>query len=249
MVEDKNLKLIQFIVATAQYKNGNGLGTIHIVKYLYIVDYFNSRSENTTLTNWNWKYWIYGPWSLKSYDAVVEAVAEGYIQSKSLQSKHTFTKVNESNEYQFFFCNLGEITSSKLEELGKKVIPNVRTRIALESIIKKYGSNTNPLLNYVYSRTEPMLDVKKGDILNFENLSWPEGNKSKKTPIKKRTLKKAKAIIAKIKAEKPPGYHPPSGKFDDIYIAGMEILDSSDLLEEGATIEAIACVKDILSND
>jgi len=75
-----------------------------------------------------------------------------------------------------------------------------------------------------------MLGVKKGDMLDFDNLSWPEAKKVNEAPIKKKKLKKAKEIMARTKAEKPSGYHPPSGKLDDTYLTGMEILDSDDLL-------------------
>ncbi len=246
MVEPSVLKLIQYIVATATRKGFSSLWTIHVVKYLYLVDYYNAKSESKSLTKWDWKFWNFGPWTAQSYTAVQEAIDKGFIQTKTNYTNRNNSKLDEANEYVAFFVDPSDMTDSEYERLGREVIPHIRTRMALDSMIGKFGFKTNPLLHYVYNRTEPMQDVSKGDLLDFDNLSWPETNKVENKPIKKRKIKKAKSIFEKIKNLDKPTYNPPKGKFDDLYFKCVDILNEQDELEVEDGLTAMASIKDVV---
>ena len=244
MVDVGILKLIQFIVATAVRKRFRSLTTIHIVKYLYLADYFNAKTEGRTITGLEWKFHTYGPWSLNSYRGIEAAVNEKYIQTKVMKNTKKSNKLDESNEYTTFYVDPEKVTDAKYERLGKEVLPKIRTRIALEHIIEKYGLKTNPLLNYVYNRTEPMQDAVKGDGLCFKNLSWPT-RQIENIPLEKRKIKKAKEILKKIKNSETPVYYPPKGEYDDLYFRCVDILNEQDKLEIDEGVEVIASIKDI----
>ena len=48
----------------------------------------------------------------------------------------------------------------------------------------------------------------------------------------------------KIKAEKNKKYSPPPGKFDQIYIQGMQMLEVDGVLEDDESFDGVACVKE-----
>ena len=241
---EKILNLVRFIVATARERGFDRLSTIHIVKYIYIADLFNAKSEGRTLTPWKWKFWDFGPWTLESYRAVGDAVSRGSISSETRESK--YNRLDEANEYQLFYCDRDDFGDEELETLGRITIPNARTCTALRGIIGEYGNRINPLLHYVYS-TEPLHGKKHGDHLCFDGLAWPETEEAKTVPIKKKRLKKAKEIMKRIKERTPPAYSPPPGKFDDVYYSEMAMLegDGSGTADGKGRLEGIACVKDI----
>lgn len=245
MVETRILQLIKFIVATASRKGFNKLWTIHVVKYLYLADYYNSLSQKGTLTNWRWKFWDLGPWTTSSYAAIESAIQSGYIQSEMIQANSRSNSIDENNEYRAFYVGHDELTDAEYENLGRALIPDIRARMALESAIEKFGFKTNPLLHYVYKRTDPMQDVIKGDTLNFDGLSWPQNNVVENPKIKKRKIIKANGILEKIRQSASPRYSPPSGKFDEVYLQCMSSLNEQDNNEIEDGFEIISCVKDV----
>ena len=254
-VNEQILKLVRFIVGTARECEFSRLSTIHIVKYLYMADFFNAKSEGRTLTSWKWKFWDFGPWAIDSYHAVNDAALKGFINSEAKESK--YHNLDESNEYHLFYCDQDDLAVNELETLGRKILPNIRTRIAIQGIIGKYGNKTNPLLHYVYS-TEPLIGKKRGDFLSFEGLAWPKENAIKTIPMGKKKLKKAKEIIKRIKGKRPPISLSSPGKFDDVYLSQIETLDDQPLcsyskmppeLSEDCILEGTACIKDIDLDD
>ena len=254
IVTEQILKLVRFIVGTARECEFSRLSTIHIVKYLYMADFFNAKSEGRTLTSWKWKFWDFGPWAIDSYHAVNNAASKGFISSEARESK--YHNLDESNEYHLFYCDQNNLTDDELETLGREVLPNIRTRIAIQGIIKKYGNKTNSLLHYIYS-TEPLMGKKRGDFLSFEGLAWPKESAAPTIPMGKKKLKKAKEIIKRIKERRPPIYSPPPGKFDDVYLSEIKNLEvpyiSYSLAppepSEDCILEETACVKDIDLDD
>ncbi|MCY4643049.1 MAG: DUF4065 domain-containing protein [Bacteriovoracales bacterium] len=241
MIETVTLDLIRFLVATASRRDISGLTTIHIVKYLYLCDYYNSKTEGKKITSWDWKFWNFGPWCSNSYTAVKEAMDKNFISSRVTQSRKD---IDEANEFLVFYVGREELTDRAYDDLGRKVLPQIRTRIAIESAIAKYACRTNPLLHYVYNETEPMLEVSKGDYLDFKGLKWLENAKIEKKPIKKRTIKKAKVILEKIRNKEKPTYHPPRGEFDELYFKCINILNRQDELEIDDGFDAVASVAD-----
>ena len=140
-VNEEALKLIRFIVGTAREKGFNLLSTIHIVKYLYIADFFNAKSMGKSVTLWKWKFWDMGPWTLDSYQALKDATLRGFISSETKESKYQDFNLDESCEYQLFYCDSEELSEDELETLGREVLPNIRTRIAFQGIVGKSGRN------------------------------------------------------------------------------------------------------------
>ena len=110
-----------------------------------------------------------------------------------------------------------------LENLGRALLP-IDVSIPLQNTIAKYGNITNSLLHYVYS-TEPMHGKIRGNLLDFKNLTRSEGKNIQAFPIGKKTIKKAKEILKRIKEKKPSNYSPPQGKFDDVYHREMKMLE------------------------
>ncbi|WP_412470366.1 MULTISPECIES: type II toxin-antitoxin system antitoxin SocA domain-containing protein [unclassified Halobacteriovorax] len=245
MANDYNLKLIRYIVATANRCGCRFVWTIQIIKYLYLLDLYNARSEQKTLTGLDWIFWDFGPWTVESYKQINEAAINGYICT-NIKTRISPDNINEANTYTAFYVGVDDLTDNEYEKLAQEVVPNIQTRMAIQGSIKKYASDTKKLLHFVYSGTEPMIGVVKGDILNFENLKWIDNRPAEKVDISKRKIKKAKEILSRIKNRKKPAYNPPSGKYDEIYFECVSSMDREDDCDLNDIPNILACVKDVV---
>ena len=103
-------------------------------------------------------------------DSIEQAVREGVI-CKAAYDSH----FDNGGEFNIFTCDDGENEKTEalipLEVLGK-----------LQKAIHKLGDDTPLLLDYVYFNTEPMADVKKGDLLDFSKAQ-------KRGPVKRAKIK------------------------------------------------------------
>ena len=239
-MNEKILSFLNYIVSYGEFNNSSKFGTIHLVKYLYLADYYFHKFEGKRFTNWEWKMWDLGPWCIDSFKAIKSASLKGYLQSDKAISRY-----EEDNEYQLFYANKDIIDEKILDQLAKNLFTGM-TRIAIEGVIKKYASNTNSLLHFVYFDTEPVMNSKKGDILDFDLINdtpLEDKESSYYVPLTQKKIKKMREKIKEIlKNKKKPSisFEP---RYDDIYINGINELNQQDYLPENLSIEGIIDVK------
>ena len=87
---------IDYIVSLAGL-DGNRLTTTRMIKFLYLLEILYLKHDKTRLTNWNWKFWDFGPYCDESYSALKEAKSANLIVADNYQ--HRF---NENDEYTLF---------------------------------------------------------------------------------------------------------------------------------------------------
>jgi hypothetical protein len=120
-------------------------GKVQFTKYLYLVDYCHWRLKGRKATDVEWLFYHYGPWSPTAEECMAELAATlGFAWREEEGPVLKFVRVEEP-------ASLG---------------------LTLESIIKRivtFFKDREPMVvvEYAYSQTEPMLQAKRGDVLDF----------------------------------------------------------------------------------
>lgn len=223
-MNDIILSLIKYIVCFAN-DHDIQLTTTRLVKFVYLADLYNARlNSGETITHFPWAFVNYGPYCSDVMKSIDDAVSRGFINSKVIESR------KYDKDYKLFTCY-----DEKYSELRKEFQLGVLSE--LQYAIKKYGDDTAQLLDYVYFNTEPMRDVKKGDILNFSLSTQPQPIPNVETKkLSKKDIELAKALVKKLK-EKYTAASDNLRKddieaeklYDDLYYETLNKLDSEPL--------------------
>jgi hypothetical protein len=150
------IKLIARICEYFQENRLPGLGRIRITKLLYLIECEHCAWAKDRLTDLDWIFFHYGPWS-KSLSAILE---DEFKTPEDIETERgTFRPI--------------AWTPPSFEKPKLKF--DVTTEGILQRVLEKFASlPTGKLLDYVYYETEPMVGVKKGEILKFDSISRPE---------------------------------------------------------------------------
>ena len=147
-VDTKNLILS---VITFIKQDQGTLTKTKLVKYLYLLDVEYYRKHRRTLTNLPWIYYKYGPYAHEFEDAY-EELQKGQIKVKKVSG----------DDYDAEIVNVR--TPIPLEE----VQPDPEIRILLKANAARWNKALlAELLSFVYNDTEPMLNAKRNELLDF----------------------------------------------------------------------------------
>lgn len=181
------IDIIKYIVWYAK-ENDISLSTNRLVKFIYLVDLYHARLKNgRTLTGFPWRFISYGPFCGEALQSIEQAVQESVICKKTYDSHF-----GEDKEFNIFTWN-NEYDSREAEKIEESIHIGILGRIQKD--IRTLGDDTPQLLDYVYFETEPMANIRKGELLDF--------SKAKKTwPIKKIQLKELTPDVIKLARKK-----------------------------------------------
>jgi len=213
------LELIKYLVWIAT-ERGTKLTTIRLVKFLYLTDLYWARENNgKTFTGWPWKFVHYGPFCGESLETINEAHREGLIEKAAYDSKYV------DDEYYLYWC--------KEEPKTAKEFP-LYLLSPLKQAVSKWGDDTYGLLDHVYFDTEPMIDAKKGDLLDFSKARKFEKPKEiKMLKLTQEQVTKSKEIIERLKTKYKEGLASrdkgPQPVYDEVYHKAARFLDEEDL--------------------
>lgn len=217
--------LIKYITWYAT-ENESSLTTVRLVKFLYLADvYFARRHEGETFTHLPWAFVHYGPYCREVMEEIDNAVALGLIEQKTFESKY-----GEGKEYHIYYCRDDDTESIEKDIPSEVLFP-------LKADIKRYGNDTPLLLDIVYFETEPMVEARKGDLLDFSKCKPLMPIKTIET--KKLSKEKIETIRNHIKKLVPKFEHGRIDKEkeqkemekwrDEIYFRALDILEEEDL--------------------
>jgi hypothetical protein len=218
------LKLIQYIVWYATDR-GVKLTFLRLVKFLYLVDLTWAReNKGEPLTGWPWKFVYYGPFCIESLDAIEKAYYSGFIKKDTYPSKFV------DEDYNLYWCSEKPDISESMPSFLKS---------PLDDAISKWGDDTYGLLDYVYFDTEPMLDAKKGDLLDFSKArKFEKPIEIKMRKLNPESVAKGKEILERLKtkykeelANRSKGSQP-IYDYDEVYYKAAQFLDEEDLVGE-----------------
>lgn len=213
----KLLDLIVSICTRVKEREGY-LNKTKLIKYLYLIDIEYYKENKELLTGFNWIFHNFGPWA-NEYEEIF----------KEMEKSPIFT-IKEGGrpdlDTKFISCS---------EKLNVEDL-NTNVDCKIKRIIDKWADETiGPMLNYVYFKTEPMVNAERYKELDFNNINTLEPRKEFKltsgTLTKKELIKLKEKINANLKKigitfPSKPRYMEP--KYDDVYQQGMEILNSDD---------------------
>lgn len=156
--EDKVDLIIKYALLLAGQEDdfaSRMLGPIHLLKYVYLADiYYAEKNEGESFSNTEWQFYNFGPWSPSVHGRIDLATAA--IMAK----KHTY----DSNYSDDDVVRWSQSDDDLLRRISRE-IPSAIT-IRLKNDIRKYGKDTESLLDFVY-RTEPMLNAAPNEILDL----------------------------------------------------------------------------------
>jgi len=151
----KIINLIQFIICYGAEQDIK-LTTIRLVKFMYLADLYHARwFGGKTLTGLPWAFVYYGPYCTQVMAHIDDAVSKGFIFEDVRESRYKASK-----DYSLFSCP--DQKSEALENLFPIPVTS-----GLKEAIKTLGDDTAALLDYIYFGTEPMMEARPGDLLNF----------------------------------------------------------------------------------
>jgi hypothetical protein len=185
-ITERLVDYIQFITWYASQREEH-LTAIRLVKFLYLLDlYYARENKGEIITGCSWRFVHYGPFCIEAMEAIKYATKEDLITAIPFKSKY-----DDEEHYLYSFPFEEE------PPVGKKL--SIYVRSALENAIKKWADDTPGLLDHVYFETEPMLDVRKGDLLDFSLARIPEKTKPiQMTRIPKEQLETARKSISNL---------------------------------------------------
>jgi len=218
------LKLLKYIVCYATEHNIY-LTTVRLVKFVYLADLYHARLKSgETITGFPWAFINYGPYCREVMQAIDDAALKGFINRKVMESKY-----NDQN-YNLFSCSDDEYSSIK-KDFPLLVI------FETQHAIRTYGDDTGQLLDYVYFDTEPMREVRKGDLLDFKKAKMPDPIKTIETrDISKKNIDTIKQMVRKLREKQASAQDrlhqddmETSKWKDDIYFKTLDCLDDEPL--------------------
>jgi hypothetical protein len=222
-------ELVKYITWLASERE-EMLSPIRVVKFLYLADLYHARrNEGKTLTGWSWRFVHYGPFCNQALKAVEAAVQARMIAAIPYESSF-------DDEQHFLYKSEAEAEPSISGTLPFYVTG------PLQGAVRKWAGDTFGLLDYVYFETEPMKDVRPGDLLDFSKAKEPEPFRDvhmRRLPEAK--ISQGKALIAKMReSQRECLIEEPAAIYDDVYTKAIEFLDGEDLdlqIEGEAKIE------------
>jgi uncharacterized phage-associated protein len=153
-----------------------------LVKLLYLVEVEYYRQKRRRLTDLDWKFYLYGPYPPALQDVLGEPEIEfsewkgGKVSKQIVRDEESF--------------------------MGAKADVDVESMLG--RVVEEWGNaDLNQLLDYVYFETEPMLNAKRGDTLDFSTIAIPSTKKlalnldsAKLTALRKKVSERASAYSA-----------------------------------------------------
>ena len=221
-MRDKILELIQLIIWYASDFEIN-LTRLRLVKFLYLADLYYAREKSgQTFTNLPWAFVYYGPYCGEALREIDNAVKKGLIEEKAYESQY------EEKDY-YLYRSITEEEPSIGTELPTYMISE------LKWAIKNWGEDTEGLLDHVYFETEPMINAKRGNILDFSLALKPRQEvtiKMKKLSLKK--LRFARETISKLRdktlaVEKAKKYIEKIPLYDKSYLDFLSLIEEPDV--------------------
>jgi hypothetical protein len=145
------LKQLVSAIASLIREYGGTPTKTKLLKLLYLADVENWRDHGQRLTDLNWIFYLYGPWT-EQYDQLLsEMKSEGVIE---------VNPGHEDGEATF----INALHPAKLEQVDL----STPTYFAIKGLIERWGpQRTAELLDYVYFETEPMVNAVRGQALDF----------------------------------------------------------------------------------
>jgi hypothetical protein len=162
-----------------------------LVKFLYLADLQHARYKGgETLTTWRWYTGPFGPVAVEALQLFDQGVREGWLRQWAVGGDDEAESDRRAVGY-----DLPEQDES-LHEAMPPLLGKVR------EWMKRYGDSTPNLLRFVYGDTEPMQNVREGEVLNFSRARpLGPGPAVQSAPLPRKQVKRLDDLVARLRAE------------------------------------------------
>lgn len=222
MNEDAARDAIQYALCVAAENDSwsdQRLGSIHLIKYLYLADLAYASQTGVSFSGAAWKFFHYGPFAKEVWDQIVPAMTHLGAEDS------TYSGISDDFIRWHFNGDAHERTA-----LRKRLPATVST--AIDSAVRKWGGDTKALLDHVY-KTEPMLIAAPNSMLEFK-LKEPmrattndEPATARQSKLRSAAIKALKQRVAearsKCRTERTKPMREP--RYDDVYYEGVGWLE------------------------
>jgi len=210
-------KIIDLIkaICTRTQEIESYLNKTKLIKLLYLIDVEYYRKYKKTFTNFKWICYDYGPWAYEYndvYDLIMSSPDFKVVEKKPPKNISFITCVEDQKEFSDIF--------KKLED-----------SMLFRELINKWATEgLNEILNYVYFYTEPMIDTKRKEKLDFSKINKFETIPKFKLEKGKLSTKEIRTIRATLKEKlvrrkEKDLEEVMQPKYDELYWQEMEKLD------------------------
>jgi hypothetical protein len=184
--------------------------------------YSAEESEGQTISNWEWRFLHFGPYSNAAIKVIDDLVTKRQIKAEEKETK--------SGDKEFVLYDIAEYQKAKnLRELG--IAGSIQLRIQAD--IKRYSRDLPGILNHVYFRTEPMASASPGEILDFSGcrkVDSKDFNSVTMRLLRHKAIKKTREQLRElIKARKESQQPITQGTYDNVYFSVLKQLDGEPL--------------------
>lgn len=236
--------LLQCILAVAAEQDDyhdRQLGPIHLLKYVYLADLAYAKGrDGETFTGTDWRFHHFGPWAIDVFQRIEPALEAVGAERTTFQSKFA----DDAVRYR-----LHRSDAFRVRERAERELPS-DVQFAITRAIQAHGRDTASLLRAVY-QTPPMLYASPDEQLDFSVVR--ESPAVYETPVehgvsrnqRKKRQQRLNEIRAGVQARlaaaaQVSGTPVPAPRYDDVFAAGDEWLDSlagEPITESGGTLE------------
>ncbi len=233
MNTDRIDAILQYALLVAGEEDGamdRQLGPVHLIKYVYLADLAYAREHvGETYTGVEWKFYKFGPWSQSVHQRIEPALLAIHADKKHFPSAY-----GDKDEWVRWMASDDMFLRGLERKLPTVVVSSVRRHV------HAFGQATPELLAYVYN-TKPMRQAAPNEFLNFQctvehsQHDCPAMQDDRKLLSKKQqvNLKKKMAALREKSLEKFADKKKQqlvnpliSPRYDDVYLEGLEWLDS-----------------------
>lgn len=214
MNTNRIIQLIKAICWRVKQESGY-VNKTKLIKYLYLIDIEYYRNHGKIFTEFPWIFYKFGPWA-KEYDDIYDELRKSpYFKIKLGDSEDYDTEwisTSEEIDFDFIFDDIDDVLISR--------------RITKRWATEKVGE----MLNYVYFYTEPMIDAKRYESLDFSKVKSEKGLVYKRTNsgVSKEEVKAVREKFEQFKMEKNNRkkiISLPKPRYDDVYWEAVKIME------------------------
>ncbi len=195
-------------------------GKTKLVKLLYLIDVEFYRTCTRTLTDFEWVFYHYGPYT-HTIDSILKQLELDIPQEDVVTTSGYKAKIFKTPKYLAMEFTEFEKAASSLQ---KSIVDGVVNEWGLEDL--------NPILSHVYFHTEPMRDAHRGESLDFSNIHRSVLlSSSKKTQLTEEQHKDMlKRFVEAKKSHLTSTYQSldPKPRLDDVFERILQNLENED---------------------
>lgn len=195
------------------------LTEIHIIKYIYLLDYYTAKETGKTFTGTEWIFHHFGPWSYE-----IDNFVKNLVKTKDIFTEKIQTHFENNKEINMYVNISGNVSRRDIWGKFNKI---VMKRIFNDDL-PFFKNDTYKLLDYVYFETEPMINAKPEDKLIFDHLEpYKQAVEINYKPLSKDNIKKMKEALRNF-SNKNNSEKQELNIIDEDFIEFQNILHSED---------------------